>query len=114
MRRPFVEHDARNDAVALFVQRARSASPGFALTDDNAATVASICHRLDGIPLAIELAAARVRVLSPEHIAERLDDAFRLLTSGSRTALPRHRTLRALVDWSYDRLSSDERALMAG
>jgi predicted ATPase/DNA-binding SARP family transcriptional activator len=100
------------EAVQLFVERARAAAPVFALSDANADAVREICRRLDGIPLAIELAAARIRVLSPEQIAERLNDAFRLLTAGSRTALPRHRTLRGTMDWSYDLLSEREQALL--
>ncbi len=103
---------AQSEAVRLFVDRARAAVPTFALTDQNAPAVAQICRRLDGIPLAIELASARVRVLSPEQIATRLDDRFRLLTGGSRTALPRQRTLRALVDWSHDLLSEPEQMLL--
>ena len=99
------------DSVRLFIQRATLTLPTFQLTDDNASFVAQICSRLDGIPLAIELAAARVRALSVEQIAERLDDRFRLLTGGSRTALPRQQTLRALIDWSYQLLSEDERLL---
>ena len=99
------------EAVQLFVDRASAASSGFQLTDENASSVAQICLRLDGIPLALELAAARVRVLSVEKIAERLDDRFRLLTGGSRTALPRQQTLRALIDWSYDLLTDAEKAL---
>jgi non-specific serine/threonine protein kinase len=84
----------------------------FALTPENASAISEICCRLDGIPLAIELAAARVKALTVEKLSERLDDMFRLLTSGSRTALPRHQTLRALIDWSYDLLSEPERALL--
>jgi len=99
------------EAVQLFVDRASAASSKFQLTDENASSVAQICLRLDGIPLALELAAARVRVLSVEQIAERLDDRFRLLTGGSRTALPRQQTLRALIDWSYDLLTDSEKAL---
>lgn len=99
------------DAVRLFVDRAVTAQPKFALTTQNAASVAQICRRLDGIPLAIELAAARVKVLSVEQIAARLDDRFRLLTGGSRTALPRQQTLRAMIDWSYALLSDPERRL---
>ncbi|MGD8402317.1 MAG: adenylate/guanylate cyclase domain-containing protein [Anaerolineales bacterium] len=99
------------EAVQLFVDRASDANPSFQLTDDNASSVAQICLRLDGIPLALELAAARVRVLSVEQIAERLDDRFRLLTGGSRTALPRQQTLRALIDWSYALLTDSEKAL---
>jgi non-specific serine/threonine protein kinase len=107
------ERMASSEAVQLFVERARSALPSFALTDANAAAVAHVCRRLDGIPLAIELAAARVRVLSPEQIAARLDDAFRLLTAGARTALPRHRTLRGAIDWSHDLLTPPEQCLLA-
>ena len=99
------------ESVQLFVERASAANPKFHLTDENASTVAQICRRLDGIPLALELAAARVRVFSTEEIAARLDDRFRLLTGGNRTALERHQTLRALIDWSYDLLSNDERRL---
>ncbi|MFN8496646.1 MAG: adenylate/guanylate cyclase domain-containing protein [Anaerolineae bacterium] len=101
-----------SEAAQLFVERARAAQPRFALTTRNAPAVAQICRRLDGIPLALELAAARVRVLTPEQIATRLDDRFRLLTGGSRTALPRQQTLRALIDWSYDLLPDEERALL--
>src|SRR5204863_5915271 len=86
--------------------------PAFAVTPQNATAVAQVCHRLDGIPLAIELAAARVKALPVEKIAERLDDRFRLLTGGSRTALPRQQTLRALIDWSYDLLSESEQTLL--
>ena len=100
------------EAVQLFVERAQASLPSFDLTDANAAAVRDICRRLDGIPLAIELAAARVRVLSPEQIAARLNDAFRLLTSGSRTALPRQRTLRGTMDWSYGLLERREQALL--
>src|ERR1700752_3091500 len=100
------------ESIQLFVDRASAASPAFNLTEKNAASVAQICYRLDGIPLAIELAAARARVFSPEQIASRLDDRFRLLTGGSRTALPRQQTLRALIDWSYDLLSRDEQTLL--
>ena len=104
---------ADTDAVRLFVERAASVLKGFTLTAQNAPAVARVCRRLDGMPLAIELAAARVRMLSPEQIAARLDDRFRLLTHGSRTALPRQQTLRAAVDWSYDLLSASERLLLA-
>jgi predicted ATPase len=86
--------------------------PSFAETESNALALRDICRRLDGIPLAIELAAARVRVLSPEQIAHRLDDAFRLLTAGSRTAIPRHRTLRSTMDWSYALLNEREQGLL--
>ncbi len=108
-----VDAVARAEAVQLFVERADAVLTGFTLTAGNAQAVAHVCRRLDGIPLAIELAAARVRMLSPEQIAGRLDDRFRLLTQGSRTALPRQQTLRAAVDWSYDLLSKPERLLLA-
>jgi predicted ATPase/class 3 adenylate cyclase len=101
----------RSEAVQLFIERALAARPGFALTGRNGPAVAQICRRLDGIPLALELAAARVGMLTPEQIATRLDDRFRLLTGGSRTALPRQQTLRSLIDWSYDLLSEAERLL---
>src|SRR5207237_393603 len=100
------------EAVQLFVERAVAAKSSFIVNSANAASVMQICHRLDGIPLAIELAAARIRVLGPEQIAARLDDRFRLLTGGSRTALPRQQTLRALIDWSYSLLSEPERVLL--
>ena len=100
------------EAVQLFVERAQASIASFELTDANRSAVRDICRRLDGIPLAIELAAARARVLSPEQIAARLDDAFRLLTSGSRTALPRQRTLRGTMDWSFGLLDAREQALL--
>ena len=100
------------DACRLFVERAIAVQPTFALTDQNARSVAQICRRLDGVPLAIELAAARVRALPVEQIATRLDDRFRLLTGGSRAALARHQTLRATIDWSYDLLTDPERAVL--
>ncbi|RKT55085.1 BTAD domain-containing putative transcriptional regulator [Saccharothrix australiensis] len=96
-------------AVRLLAERATAVRPDFAVTDDDAPVLAEICRRLDGLPLAIELAAARLRSLSPEQLAARLDDRFRLLTGGSRTALPRHRTLRAVVAWSWDLLDEAER-----
>lgn len=99
-------------AIQLFVERAGMARPGFRLTDDDALAVAQICQRLDGIPLAIELAAARVSALSIEQIASRLSDRFRLLKGGPSTALPRQQTLRALIDWSYDLLTAEERTLL--
>lgn len=102
----------QNDCVRLFVDRAMAAQNRFRLTEKNAGAIAQICSRLDGIPLAIELAAARVKVFSPEQIAARLDDRFRLLTGGSRTALPRQQTLRALIDWSYDMLPLAEQVLL--
>jgi tetratricopeptide (TPR) repeat protein len=95
--------------VQLFIERAALVHPSFALTSDNASSIAEICVRLDGIPLAIELAAARVHALNPEQIASRLNERFRLLTGGSRAALERHQTLRAAVDWSYMLLSEGER-----
>ncbi len=98
-------------AIALFEQRAAAARPGFTVTPDIGRPVAEICWRLDGIPLAIELAAARVRLMSCQQIAERLDSRFRLLTTGTRTALHRHQTLRAAVEWSYDLLSAPEQEL---
>jgi predicted ATPase len=97
------------ESVQLFVDRARAIRPGFSLTAKNAPAVGRIVRRLDGIPLAIELATARLKLLPPEQLAERLDDRFRLLTGGSRTALPRQQTLRALIDWSYDLLDEEER-----
>ncbi len=100
------------EAVRLFVDRAMAALPAFAVTNHNAPALASLCHRLDGIPLAIELAAARVRSLSVEEINGKLDNCFRLLTGGSRTALPRQQTLRALIDWSYDLLKGQEKTLL--
>jgi predicted ATPase/class 3 adenylate cyclase len=103
----------RADAVRLFVERARSRQPNFAVTEHNAPAVAKICASLDGIPLALELAAARVGALPLETIAERLDDRFVLLTSGDRTAVPRQQTLKALVDWSYDLLEHPEKQLLA-
>jgi predicted ATPase/DNA-binding SARP family transcriptional activator len=96
-------------AVRLFADRVSAAVPGFAVDDANAPAVVEICRRLDGLPLAIELAAARLRSLSVEQLAARLDDRFHLLTGGSRTALPRHQTLRAVVDWTWDLLDADER-----
>jgi len=100
------------ESTGLFVDRAHAANSKFSLTDSNASSIAQICHRLDGIPLAIELAAARTKLLSAEQIAARLDDLFRLLVGGSRTALPRQQTLRALIDWSYDLLSEEEKNLL--
>jgi predicted ATPase/DNA-binding winged helix-turn-helix (wHTH) protein len=103
---------ARYDAMRLFVERATAVEPAFRMTGANAAKVVRVCHRLDGIPLAIELAAARVNVLSIDQIDSRLSDRFHLLTGGSRTAVPRQRTLKAAVDWSYDLLSDSERQLL--
>jgi predicted ATPase/class 3 adenylate cyclase len=109
---PTAEALSQFEAVKLFIDRAVAVLPDFTVTNANAPTVAEICHRLDGIPLAIELAAARVRVLNVEQIAVRLRDSFRLLAGGSRSALPRQQTLRALIDWSHDLLSDGERALL--
>jgi non-specific serine/threonine protein kinase len=102
-----------NEAIRLFAERATAVRPGFAVTAGNRVTLARICRRLDGLPLAIELAAARLQVLSPEQILNRLDDRFRLLTVGSRPGLPRHRTLRAMIDWSYELCSPPEQTLWA-
>ncbi len=98
-------------AVRLFVDRAQRARPGFALTDQNAAAVGEICSRLDGIPLALELAAARCRAMTPQKIAEELDRRFLLLTGGARTVLARQQTLLASVEWSHELLAPDERAV---
>jgi predicted ATPase/class 3 adenylate cyclase len=102
---------ARYDAVRLFVERAAASRPEFHLTEENGPAVAEICTRLDGMPLALELAAARIRSFSPQQIAEHLDRRFRLLTGGSRTALPRQQTLAAAIDWSYQLLEPAEREL---
>lgn len=110
-------HQARTlavyEAVTLLVERAQSVVPGFKLTDRNADDIAQICMQLDGIPLAIELAAVRLRSLSPSQLVERLDRRFHLLTGGDRFALPRQQTLRALIDWSYGLCSQSERLLWA-
>lgn len=108
---PPIEGLVKYEAVQLFVERATSVQPAFRLTQENASALAQVCHRLDGMPLALELAAARVKVLSVEQIAARLDDAYRLLAGGSRTALPRQQTLQATIDWSYHLLSEKERIL---
>ena len=100
-----------SESVQLFLDRATAIAPDFALTEQSAEALIEICRRLDGMPLAIELAAARVDVLSLEQIAERLDDRFRLLTVGRRLGLPRHQTLAAAIDWSYQLLSSREALL---
>ncbi|MBD5657508.1 MAG: adenylate/guanylate cyclase domain-containing protein, partial [Candidatus Eremiobacteraeota bacterium] len=99
----------RYPALALFVDRARAAHRSFVLDDANVHAVADVCRRLDGIPLAIELAAVRVKILSPRQLRDRLDERFRMLTGGSRDLLPRQQTLRALIDWSYDLLDKRER-----
>src|SRR5437899_516906 len=103
---------AEYEAVRLFTDRAVAAQSTFRVTEHNATALAGICHHLDGIPLAIELAAARTRALSLENIADRLDDRFRLLKGGDKTSLPRQQTLRALIDWSYDLLSDAEKKLL--
>ena len=108
---PDVETVGGCEAIRLFVARAAAQQPGFQLTAQNAADIAAICRRLDGMPLAIELAASRIRVLAPGQIAQRLDRRFALLTGGSRTLLPRQRTLQAAVDWSHDLLTPPERVL---
>jgi non-specific serine/threonine protein kinase len=106
------QHILRCDSARLFVERARLQRPHFTVTNENAPALASICRQLDGIPLAIELAAPRLRSMSVEEVDRRLDRLFSLLTGGSRTALPRQRTLRSLIDWSYDLLSDTEKALL--
>ncbi len=110
--RPSAAALAISEAMQLFAERAREANPRFHITDDNAAAVAAVCRRLDGLPLALELAAARTRVLSVEQISERLDDAFQLLTQGGRTSLPRQKTLRGTIDWSYSLLTAREQILL--
>jgi predicted ATPase/DNA-binding SARP family transcriptional activator len=111
-RRYDLQELACGDAVSLFVARARAVAPSFALTEENVSDVARICRKLDGIPLALELAAARVRLLSVGQIADRLDNAFRVLGGGSRAAAPRQQTLRATLDWSYGLLSPAEASLL--
>ena len=107
-----VEALATSDAVRLFVERAAHRRPSFRMTDENASAIAAICRRLDGIPLAIELAAARIRALSPRQISDHLDDRFRVLTGGLRTAMPRQQTLEASVAWGYDLLDEREQTLL--
>ena len=101
-----------SDAVQLFIERALLQLPQFKLTDQNAPALAALCRRLDGIPLALELAAGRLRSMTVEEVLQRLDQCFRLLTGGSRTAPRRQQTLRALIDWSYDLLTVAEQALL--
>jgi tetratricopeptide (TPR) repeat protein len=108
---PTLEQLTQYEAVRLFIDRATLIQPHFTVTKENAPAIAQVCARLDGIPLALELAAARANVLSVEQIAKRLDDRFRLLTGGARTALPRQQTLRAMIDWSYNLLTEEERLL---
>src|SRR6185369_16837715 len=109
---PSLAEAGATEAVRLFADRASAVLPSFAVTDANVRAVAEICTRLDGIPLAIELAAGRVSAMSPEEIANGLGDRFRLLTGGRRTAVPRQQTLHALIDWSWDLLSEDDRRLL--
>jgi len=109
---PSLRVDDEADAVELFAERARLVQPGFAVNETNLAAVAELCVRLDGIPLAIELATARLKMLSVDQISQHLGDRFRLLTGGSRTAVERQRTLKAMMDWSYDLLSPEEQALL--
>lgn len=105
------EQAMQHGAIALFVERATAATESFRLTDQNASVVARLCQRLDGIALAIELAAPRLKALSVEQLENKLNERFRILTGGSRTALPRQQTMRALVDWSYELLTDDEKTL---
>ena len=107
-----VEELAGSDAGTLFCDRARLTRSGSGLSDANAAAVGRVCRRLDGIPLGLELAAGKIRVLGAHQVAERLDDRFRLLTGGARTAVPRHQTLRAAMDWSYTLLPTPEQAVL--
>jgi len=109
---PTIEHLNEFEAIRLFVERAALSLPGFQIRDSNAPALAQICSQLDGIPLAIELAAARVKAVPVDVIASRLDDRFRLLVGGNRAALPRHQTLRAAMDWSHDLLSDQEKRLL--
>ena len=107
-----LENVKATDAIKLFVDRAQIVRPSFELTAENFASVAEVCRRLDGIPLALELAAARVKILSIGQILTKLDDRFKLLSSAGRTMLPRHQTLRAVIEWSYDQLASEEQRLL--
>ena len=112
-RRPSLADLRRSEAVSLFLARAETVVPGFELAEENHRAIAELCHRLDGLPLAIELAAAWMRVLTPHQILERLTDRFALLSRGSRTAPQRQQTLRACVDWSYQLCDKPERVLWA-
>lgn len=103
---------SRNESIQLFCDRASAVKPEFKLTESNLMTVAKLCRELDGIPLAIELAAARIKILPVEKILEKLDNRFALLTGGKRTSLPRQQTLKALIDWSYDLLSENEKKIL--
>ena len=108
---PGIESLSQYDAVRLFIERSEAVSPEFSIDNTNAPVVAQICYRLDGIPLAIELAAARISALSADIILDRLDDRFRLLSKGDRAVVPRHQTLEAVIDWSYDLLLDEEKSL---
>lgn len=108
-----LENLSENESVTLFVERARASKPGFSLTEDNASAVAEICRRLDGLPLALELAAARIKLLPPQAILSRLDDRLKLLTGGARDLPSRHQTLRNTLEWSYGLLNEDEKTLYA-
>ena len=108
-----LETIVESDAVRLFEERAVAGTAGFELSDENAAAVARVCRRLDGVPLAIELAAARVPAMTPAELAERLDRRFQVLSGGRRGAVERHQTLRAAIDWSYELLSEPEQRLLA-
>ncbi|MCB0256656.1 MAG: AfsR/SARP family transcriptional regulator, partial [Anaerolineae bacterium] len=109
---PALEEVASSEAVQLFLARAQAVRPDFTLSLENAPALADVVRRLDGIPLALELAAARLRMMSVEQIAARLNDRFRLLTGGRRTALPRQQTLQALIDWSWNLLDQQEQILL--
>jgi len=106
-----IEEFEKFEAIELFIERVKTAVPGFSLTPHNLPAVVQVCCQLDGIPLAIELAAAQVKLLRVEQLADRLEDRFNLLSGGSRTALPRQQTLKALIEWSYDLLSTSERVM---
>ncbi|MDQ3022012.1 MAG: hypothetical protein M3R36_15790 [Bacteroidota bacterium] len=100
------------EAVRLFIDRARSVKSDFEVNNNNAHSIAQLCSQLDGIPLAIELAAARINVLNVEKILDNINNRFKILTGGSRTAQPRQKTLRAMIDWSYDLLSEKEKLML--
>jgi predicted ATPase len=113
VRRPDLEELARFEAVQLFVDRAQSARPDFELTSENAEAIADLCLRLDGLPLAIELAAARIRLFSPQALRQRLENRLKLLRGGARDLPERQQTLRDTIDWSYELLSASEKSLFA-
>jgi predicted ATPase len=108
---PPPEQQSQYEAVQLFIARAQDVKPDFTITSENAPAVAEICHRLDGLPLAIELAAARVRLLPPNTLLARLSNRLKLLTSGARNLPPRQQTLRGAISWSYDLLDESEQIL---